>query len=32
VQSPATRNKGKHTILVGGKYDSYLSLPVVPEK
>jgi predicted acyl esterase len=32
VQSPATRNKGKHTILVGGKYDSYLSLPVIPEK
>ena len=24
--------KGKHIIHVGGKYDSYLLIPVVPEK
>lgn len=29
VASPATHNKGKHTILSGGKYDSYLYVPVV---
>ena len=32
VKVPATRNKGKHIIHVGGKYDSYLLVPVVPEK
>ncbi|MBO5652495.1 MAG: CocE/NonD family hydrolase [Selenomonas sp.] len=32
VKAPATRNKGKHIIHVGGKYDSYLLVPVVPEK
>ena len=29
VTSPATHNKGRHTILSGGKYDSYLYVPVV---
>jgi predicted acyl esterase len=25
-------NKGKHTIYTGGKYDSYLQIPVIPSK
>ena len=29
VKSPATHNKGRHTILTGGKYDSYLYVPVI---
>lgn len=29
VKSPATHNKGRHTILSGGKYDSYLYVPVI---
>jgi predicted acyl esterase len=27
---PATRNKGYHIIHTGGRYDSYLQLPVMP--
>lgn len=29
VKSPATHNRGRHTILTGGKYDSYLYIPVI---
>lgn len=29
VTSPQTHNQGRHTILSGGKYDSYLYVPVV---
>ena len=29
VASPATHNHGRHTILTGSKYDSYLLVPVV---
>ncbi len=29
VKSPTTHNKGRHTILSGGKYDSYLYVPVI---
>ena len=29
VKSPATHNRGRHTILTGGKYDSYLYVPVI---
>ena len=32
VKAPATRNKGKHIIHVGGQYDSYLLVPVIPKK
>ena len=32
VTPPATRNKGRHIIHLGGKYESYLQVPVVPEK
>lgn len=32
VTSPATHNAGKHCIYTGGRYDSYLYLPVIPEK
>ena len=30
VTSPATHNKGRHCIYTGGKYDSYLYVPVIP--
>jgi hypothetical protein len=29
---PDSRNKGVHTILAGGEYDSYLLLPLIPSK
>ena len=29
VTSPQTHNHGRHTILSGGKYDSYLYIPVI---
>ena len=29
VTSPATHNRGRHTILTGGCYDSYLYVPVI---
>lgn len=29
---PELRNKGVHTILAGGDYDSYLLLPLIPSK
>jgi predicted acyl esterase len=29
---PELRNKGVHTILAGGEYDSYLLLPLIPSK
>lgn len=29
VTSPQTHNHGRHTILCGGKYDSYLYIPVI---
>lgn len=32
VKAPETRNKGRHIFHMGGKYDSYLLVPVVPEK
>lgn len=32
VNAPKTRNKGRHIIHFGGKYESYLQVPVVPEK
>lgn len=32
VTSPATHNKGRHCIYTGGKYDSYLYVPVIPAK
>ena len=32
VKAPATRNKGQHIFHIGGKYDSFLLVPVVPEK
>ncbi|MBP2650525.1 MAG: CoA-transferase [Firmicutes bacterium] len=32
VQSPPTRNKGKHIFYTGGIYDSYLLVPEVPKK
>lgn len=32
VTSPATHNVGRHCIYTGGKYDSYLYVPVVPAK
>ena len=32
VKAPRTRNKGKHIIHLGGRYGSYLQVPVVPEK
>ena len=32
VTSPATHNAEKHCIYTGGRYDSYLYLPVIPEK
>lgn len=32
VTSPASHNAGKHCIYTGGRYDSYLYLPVIPEK
>ena len=25
-------NKGEHVIYTGGKYDSYLQIPVIPQK
>lgn len=32
VKSPATHNSGRHCIYTGGKYDSYLYVPVIPAK
>lgn len=32
VKAPETRNKGSHIFHMGGKYDSYLLVPVIPEK
>lgn len=32
VTSPATHNAGRHAIYTGGRYDSYLYVPVVPSK
>ena len=32
VTSPATHNAGRHCIYTGGRYDSYLYVPVIPEK
>lgn len=32
VKAPAIRNKGQHIFHIGGKYDSFLLVPVVPEK
>ena len=32
VKAPETRNKGRHILHMGGKYDSYLLVPVVPKK
>ena len=32
VAPPKSRNKGRHIIHLGGKYGSYLQVPVVPEK
>ena len=32
VTPPKTRNKGRHIIHLGGRYESYLQVPVVPEK
>lgn len=32
VTSPTTHNVGRHCIYTGGKYDSYLYVPVVPAK
>jgi uncharacterized protein len=29
LPGPLTRNKGTHTIYAGGRYDSYLLMPVV---
>ena len=30
IQPIVTRNKGDHIIYTGGKYDSYLQIPVIP--
>lgn len=32
VTSPKTHNQGRHTFLSGGKYDSYLYVPVIKNK
>ena len=32
TELPKDHNKGRHRIYTGGKYDSYLYLPVIPEK
>lgn len=32
AEMPKDHNKGRHRIYTGGKYDSYLYLPVIPEK
>ena len=32
VKTPESRNKGTHIIHFGGEYDSYLLVPVIPEK
>jgi len=32
VLPPASRNKGRHIIYMGGKYKSYLQIPVIPAK
>lgn len=32
VTSPATHNVGRHCIYTGGKYNSYLYVPVIPAK
>lgn len=31
VVSPATHNAGRHRIYIGGEYDSYLYVPVIPD-
>lgn len=32
VASPATHNAGRHCIYTGGEHDSYLYVPVIPER
>ena len=32
ITSPPTHNKGRHIIYTGGQYDSYLLLPIIPQK
>lgn len=32
VKSPKTHNKGIHRFYSGGKYDSYLYVPIIPSK
>ncbi len=32
AEMPKDHNKGRHRIYTGGKYDSYLYLPVIPEE
>ncbi len=32
IPQPILRNKGKHIIHTGGKYDSYLQIPFIPSK
>jgi len=32
ITSPATHNSGRHIFHTGGRYDSYLLVPVIPEK
>lgn len=29
---PKDHNKGRHRIYTGGKYDSFLYVPIIPEK
>lgn len=32
VEMPKDHNKGRHRIYTGGKYNSYLYVPIIPEK
>ncbi len=32
AEMPKDHNKGRHRIYAGGKYDSYLYVPIIPEK
>ncbi len=32
AEMPKDHNKGRHRIFAGGKYDSYLYVPIIPEK
>ncbi len=32
AEMPKDHNKGRHRIYTGGKYDSYLYVPIIPEK